>query len=266
MTPASEATGSCRERFGFRLSRTRRGSPPGLPSLVSATNPPCKWVISRTSSPSGVSRVSTGIQVGIGLGKVVRIAHLERCATSSKHCHPDRARLTGEPGSVVVRPKRRWRKVWMELSRDLRLSERVSVGSARSGDDDAAARKGDRLNVLRQLAAPRGTRDRDLRCPRYREGCTGSETVLQQPPSSYRLHFDRPSRTERGTKGPSPPGPQASPDEPTLSRCVDAPNRVAGAILGSGGREGLGVHISPLAPLTRGSSLGTCLVSSLLTR
>ena len=36
----------------------------GLPSLSAATKPPCRWVISRTSLPSGVSRVSTGSQRG----------------------------------------------------------------------------------------------------------------------------------------------------------------------------------------------------------
>jgi predicted ATPase/class 3 adenylate cyclase len=36
----------------------------GLPSLSAATKPPWRWVIRRTSLPSGVSRVSTGSQLG----------------------------------------------------------------------------------------------------------------------------------------------------------------------------------------------------------
>jgi hypothetical protein len=89
----------------------------------------------------------------IGLGQVVGETHVDRRAGPSHDGHPERPRLSRESGPVVVRPQRCGRELGMQLPRDLSLGEGIPVGPRHPGDDDAAARERNGLNVLRQLAA-----------------------------------------------------------------------------------------------------------------
>ena len=120
--------------------------------------------------------------------EIVRVAHRERSAALGNDCHPERAELAGQPGAVVVRPHRGRRQLRMKLPADLGLGERVRVRSTRRGDDDPSP--GDRhgLEVLRQLAALRGARNRDSARPRHRQGGTGSQAVLQKATARDPFH------------------------------------------------------------------------------
>jgi hypothetical protein len=79
--------------------------------------------------------------VRIGGGKVVGEADLQGGAALRHDRHAERAGLTGQSGAVVVGPDRRRRQVGVELPRDLRLRERVAVGTARGRDDDSGSRE-----------------------------------------------------------------------------------------------------------------------------
>ena len=91
-------------------------------------------------------------------GQVVGVADRDRGAGRGGDRHPERTRLPGQPGAVVVRPHRGRGQIGVQVTADLPQREGIPVRCDLRRHHDAVARQRDRLRVLPQPGADRGRR------------------------------------------------------------------------------------------------------------